>query len=484
MKMARVCSVFLIMFLLLSCDNEDKKEIEQAAEKSKETPKVQLIPTDFIITLDEASLTDGESKELTLTMKLGKKPDVDMSVKLALTPKNESDALYASALGFVSGEAVANDFEMKLAKGATSGSVKIKQNSKFAKRILANLTYQVKVSKVVGKEVDHTKIEGKELIFNKKADVPDLSAAQLGILEKHPYLKKWIGTVQVVTKVKIDGDNSGLAEQGFPVGGEDKTYTGTSVITLSDQASLTNPSLKIINNAMGLKDYTWMVFKKETLENDFRGKPANDPTHSNHKWLSDEMKAVWKAVNWTASTSETFDLSLDNLVLSPNAEDQTQGKVKFIEWKGVETGQWKLDERVKGNLVQYDQDIYAVNFQYAFSAWDRFMRLKDTDKALGAIYKSNVIDDGSGSDVLVDPNYFMYYTSNLRKSEVPTYAVKAGHPSDYAFSDGDWADDMSFAEGVTGSSYDTRKGEMKFKFMMDTQGSGDWMQVSVTYSIK
>ncbi len=95
----------------------------------------------------------------------------------------------------------------------------------------------------------------------------------MAIVKKYPFLKKWLGKVQVTTEITRDSDNNDLVDSDFPSAPDNKTYEGYSIITLSKNATLDKPVLKIVNNAMGMRDFMWMVFKKETIEFSTLGVP-------------------------------------------------------------------------------------------------------------------------------------------------------------------------------------------------------------------
>ncbi len=187
------------------------------------------------------------------------------------------------------------------------------------------------------------------------------------------------------------------------------------------------------------------------------------------------------ATGWTKSSKETFSMSLDNLVLSPDSPDnKTKGKIKFLTW--VKDHKHIDDNTPTTYEKQSGDGGYYVHFKYKFSVWDRFLKLKDSNVVLRNIYNKYVNENSgsfsvSGTTGLIDPNYLLFYTT-VDPQDATQYALEKKHGASYDFSGYDWDDDMTIRST---SSYDGSTGEMKFNFNFDTTRAGDFMQAKVTY---
>lgn len=449
--------------------------LKQKTTKKPTKPAVKLVPKDFSFSLNRDTLTQGVDGELEANLHLSQAPDTALTITLGLAPKVQADSALVGVLGMVAEGAVKPRLQLMLDKGMKKTTFKIKLNPAFKERLFKDVVCNLRVEKVEGRTVTESEIGMQEITCRKGADIPDFTEAQLAILHKYPYLKKWIGTVKVSTKVYVDADNANKVTSDFPMYPQFKTYTGSSQITLSEAATLSNPALKIVNNAMGMKDFCWMVFKKLTLEDADWGL-TNTP--------SPVLKATRELLKWTVNSKESFDMALDELVLSPKASDPTKGGVKFIDWLGLQGATWDATKHIEGTKVNYPKDIYAVNFNFSFSGWTKFLNQYSTVPALKKNYEFFVKGQGAGQSDQPDPNWHLFYGySILRKSEVAAVALKSGHSSDYDYAnDHAWGNPISLDEGETTSSYDNSKGEMKFKFMYQPTYSGSDMVVEVTYS--
>ena len=165
----------------------------------------------------------------------------------------------------------------------------------------------------------------------------DLTPEQLAIIEDYKAatgidLSKYIGEVNVsVEYTGFDNENEVPLD---PV-----TFTGKTVITLSESATAELPVLKMLNNPMGIQDKMEATLRAMTVEN--------------ADWCDAEYypdnAGLMAAINWNAESQEVFSMSLDGI--SFNAD-------KTVDFLGT-------------GLDQYGDEIVIVPFEYSFTAYDR-----------------------------------------------------------------------------------------------------------------
>lgn len=456
--------------LLISCQAESKLPSETI-----------FAPSDFIISIERSSLKLREATQLRVALKLGKKAETDLHIHFGLIPKNPEEKAYTTALGFVAENTIATQYQLLVPAGQAGGSFFVQVNKDFKLPLEKDHTFLLKITAVEGKKLDLTAIESKEITLKKPDPSVVLSPAQEAILARHTYLKKWIGNIAVTTTVTVNNKNAEKVDAGFPIEPQRKTYKGSSLITLSERSNLEQPVLEILTNAFGLEEFAYMVYKKLSIEDKYSGKSASDPTSALYGALPVDMRTVWGAVKWTQVSEETFTMALDNLIVQAAGSNNQKGHIKFVEWKGMDRSQWVPDKRIKGSYVQYIKNIYAVNFRYKHTAWERFMDAKEDNAALQAVYQKYIHKSGFGNYLLPDPNYHLFSASMLRQSEAERYASVLNPNEDYKFYT-HGSRNLILDEGATSAFYDNTKGEMKFKFMMDFRNAADWVQVEVCYT--
>ena len=147
-------------------------------------------------------------------------------------------------------------------------------------------------------------------------------------------LSKYIGEVSVTAVI------SGYDVETY----EDfeKTVTGKTLISLSEESTADAPILKMTANPMGVQDFMYSVMKAVTVD-DVEG-----------YWFPEEYPmecyAIFtEAINWNSESQETFNMTLDGI---------TFGTDKTISF-------------VAEYINSYDEETIIVPFEYAFSAYDR-----------------------------------------------------------------------------------------------------------------
>lgn len=230
-----------------------------------------------------------------------------------------------------------------------------------------------------------------------------------GYLEKGLDLMHWIGRVPFEVELQrtaIEGT------WGMFLESDDLKFSGTTIITLSDKATADKPVLEMTSNAMGLRAYLYKILRELTvLDTDF--------------WTqSPSPQTVMDAIDLSATSKESFELSLDNIALN---EDKT---IDFVS--------------------EVEDDLYIVDFSYSYSAWDRLQKAMEESAML-----TQAVEQGGS----LDPAYYL----NLSTIE-----------------EDDWGGDNWFQYT---SSYDSETGVMSFAFPMDyASPAEDYMKIKVTYS--
>ncbi len=476
-------ALFATVILFSSCKKDEEVKDEE----------VKLLASDIIVSTEGITSYEEETdddKETSIIVKIGKKLKKDITIEFKITPKdNSSDSNDALQFDDTTNKKLTKTIKVTLKKEKTEIKLKIKRNKAKKLDLLMNVVYIVKITKITGKDIDVSQLKAIELTMKPKKGIPVLTKEQMAIVKKYPYIKNWLGRVQVTTEISVDNQNKDFVESSFPMAPAAKTYTGHSIITLSEKATLDKPVLKMVTNPMGMQEFMWMVFKKQTIENAYLGVPYFDPSHRFHKTLNANFRKIMNATKWTRDSSETFSASLDNLVMVRNASNPSYGHIKFLTWIKDHK---HIDDKTPTTYEKQSGDGgYYVDFKYKFSVWDRFLKLKNSDATLKKIYVDRVVGNfSSGGNGLTDPNYHLFgvtlnpFTSedSWTTWEVSDYIIEELHDNNYKknWDEGsyDWWDDMNID---THSSYDATTGKMVFHFNFDGKGFRDWIRVKVTY---
>lgn len=167
-------------------------------------------------------------------------------------------------------------------------------------------------------------------------------------------LTTYIGLVDV--NVVYDGYD-------YVTGEEDgETITGKTIITLSDESTEEVPVLKMLANPMGMQDKMYRILKGRTVEYE------DIWLYENEDGSASSYQTLMNAINWNATTEESFSMTLDGIKL--NGSD--------IEYTGA-------------GVSNYGDEITVVPFNFYFSAYERELKaiedgslVKDEDWILDA----------------------------------------------------------------------------------------------------
>ncbi|QTE24410.1 DUF4929 family protein [Polaribacter cellanae] len=244
-------------------------------------------------------------------------------------------------------------------------------------------------------------------------------------------LTPWIGKIPVEVTV-VTGKNGGFAPF---LTSETLTYTGTTQITLSENATREKPLLVMTNNAFGLNEYLQYVFRHETILN---STDWYDPSNPN---TPPAPQAVLTALGTDRVTKwqnkeYTFNVKVDDL------EFKADNTVDFVRENGSQSIYSNFLTTPTGTDL-----VSAVNFQYEFPLWDELLELANANAEL----KENVEQGGS-----IHPNKYIGLSTILTDD----------------WSGGNWV--------APTSSYSNSK--MTFTFNTDHENSGSYDTVTVKYT--
>ena len=168
-------------------------------------------------------------------------------------------------------------------------------------------------------------------------DVPDLTEEQREAVATYLAatginISHYLGQVSVnVEYVGFDNENQKPLD---PV-----EFTGTTVMTLSDETTSSLPVLKMLVNPMGIQDKMYEVLRSMTVQNSDWCDAESYPDNT----------GLMNAIGWNETSQETFTMSLDGIKLN------TDMTVDFLG----------------DGLDQYGDEIVIVPFEYSFTAYDR-----------------------------------------------------------------------------------------------------------------
>lgn len=247
-------------------------------------------------------------------------------------------------------------------------------------------------------------------------EVPELTAEQNTILSTYMAatginLAKYIGELNVsVEYVAYDFMNEELLEA--------ETFTGKTVITLSESSTSEAPVLKMLSNPMGIQDKMYALLRALTVEyTDYWCDGEYFPDNVN----------LMNTIGWNAESQETFSMSLDGITFG------AEGPIEFVG-TGVD---------------QYGDEITIVPFSYEFSAYTRELA---------------AIEDGT----FVKENEDAYEcTAN------PAYHLNNSDISE------DYFEEENFEEA---SAVIDENGNLVFTFCMATAMDSDYTKVIATYT--
>lgn len=197
-----------------------------------------------------------------------------------------------------------------------------------------------------------------------------------------------------------------------------ETFTGKTVVTLSESSTAENPVLKMVSNPMGIQDKMYALLRALTVE--------NTDYWCDGEYYPDNVNLM-NAISWNADSQETFSMSLDGISFG------TEGAIEFV---GVGTD-------------QYGDEIAIVPFSYEFSAYKRELEAIEN----GTFVK----EDEYSFDCTANPAY------HLNNSDISE----------------DYYEEENYAEA---SAAIDANGNLVFTFCMATAMDSDYTKVVATYT--
>lgn len=314
-----------------------------------------------------------------------------------------------------------------LKAGAKTASFTVKSNKKSLLKSDRVLTVKATFSDA------NMKTDGKAatLTIKPDSDIPVLTAEQQKLIEGYKQnlnidLTKILGKVKVDTKVTFNDDDKIDINDNK----DTRSFSGVTIITLSEKATADKPVLKMVSNAMGMAAFNYEILRKRTVED-------------TEIWTQmPYSKAVMDNINYDYN-KETFTMTLDGIEVNPDMS------LKFTGSK----------------VTVYDEEITTVPFDYTFSAWDRLKAKADANESF-------IVDDGE------------------TKTEVPVQEIIDGGGSlnPYSFfdntdivTDGENTDYTTIYVAPTGK-IDFTSGKMTFAFPWYLENTYGCQRVEATYT--
>lgn len=281
-------------------------------------------------------INEDDDEEVKFNILIGNTLTADATISLSLEGNDDNVATLSSST-------------ISLKAGAKTASFTIKSNKKSLLKSDRVLTVKATFSDA------NMKTDGKAVTLTIKpdSDIPVLTAEQQKLIEGYKQnlnidLTKILGKVKVVTKVTFNDDDKIDINDNK----DTRSFSGVTIITLSEKATADKPVLKMVSNAMGMAAFNYEMLRKKTVED-------------TEFWTQMPFgRAVMENINYDYN-KETFTMTLDGIEVNPNMS------LKF-------TGS-------KVNVLE--EEITTVPFDYTFSAWNRLKAMADANESF-------VVDDG------------------------------------------------------------------------------------------
>lgn len=359
-------------------------------------------------------INEDDDDEVKFNILIGNTLTADATINLSLEGNDDNVATLSPST-------------IALKAGAKTASFTVKSNKKSLLKSDRVLTVKATFSDA------NMKTDGKAVTLTIKpdSDIPVLTAEQQKLIEGYKQnlnidLTKILGKVKVDTKVTFNDDDKIDINNNQ----DTRSFSGVTIITLSEKATADKPVLKMVSNAMGMAAFNYEMLRKRTVED-------------TEFWTQMPYgNAVMENINYDYN-KETFTMTLDGIEVNPNMS------LKF-------TGS-------KVNV--YDKEITTVPFDYTFSAWNRLKAMADTNQSF-------VVDDGD------------------TRTEVPVQNIIDGGGSlnPYSFfdntdviADGEETEYKNIYVAPTGK-IDFTTGKMTFAFPWYLENTNGCQRVEATYT--
>ena len=359
-------------------------------------------------------INEDDDDEVKFNILIGNTLTADATINLSLEGNDDNVATLSPST-------------ISLKAGAKTASFTVKSNKKSLLKSDRVLTVKATFSDA------NMKTDGKAVTLTIKpdSDIPVLTAEQQKLIEGYKQnlnidLTKILGKVKVDTKVTFNDDDKIDINDNK----DTRSFSGVTIITLSEKATADKPVLKMVSNAMGMAAFNYEMLRKKTVED-------------TEYWTQMPYgRAVMEHINYDYN-KETFTMTLDGI------EVNTDMSLKF-------TGS-------KVNV--YDKEITTVPFDYTFSAWNRLKAMADANESF-------VVDEGE------------------TKTKVPVQDIIDGGGSlnPYSFfdntdviADGEETEYKNVYVAPTGK-IDFTTGKMTFAFPWYLENTNGCQRVEATYT--
>lgn len=281
-------------------------------------------------------INEDDDEEVKFNILIGNTLTADATISLSLEGNDDNVATLTPST-------------ISLKAGAKTASFTVKSNKKSLLKSDRVLTVKATFSDA------NMKTDGKAVTLTIKpdSDIPVLTAEQQKLIEGYKQnlnidLTKILGKVKVDTKVTFNDDDKNDINDNK----DTRSFSGVTIITLSEKATADKPVLKMVSNAMGMAAFNYEMLRKRTVED-------------TENWTQMPYgKAVMENINYDYN-KETFTMTLDGIEVNADMS------LKFTGSK----------------VNAYDEEITTIPFDYTFSAWDRLKAKADGNKSF-------VVDDG------------------------------------------------------------------------------------------
>lgn len=281
-------------------------------------------------------INEDDDDEVKFNILIGNTLTADATISLSLEGNDDNVATLTPST-------------ISLKAGAKTASFTVKSNKKSLLKSDRVLTVKATFSDA------NMKTDGKAVTLTIKpdSDIPVLTAEQQKLIEGYKQnlnidLTKILGKVKVDTKVTFNDDDKNDINDNK----DTRSFSGVTIITLSEKATADKPVLKMVSNAMGMAAFNYEMLRKKTVED-------------TEFWTQMPFgRAVMENINYDYN-KETFTMTLDGIEVNQNMS------LKF-------TGS-------KVNVLE--EEITTVPFDYTFSAWNRLKAMADANESF-------VVDEG------------------------------------------------------------------------------------------
>lgn len=281
-------------------------------------------------------INEDDDEEVKFNILIGNTLTADATINLSLEGNDDNVATLTPST-------------IALKAGAKTASFTVKSNKKSLLKSDRVLTVKATFSDA------NMKTDGKAVTLTIKpdSDIPVLTAEQQKLIEGYKQnlnidLTKILGKVKVETLVTFNDDDKIDINDNK----ETRSFSGVTIITLSEKATADKPVLKMVSNAMGMAAFNYEMLRKKTVED------------TEYYTQTPYGQAVMENIKYDFN-KETFTMTLDGIEVNADMTLSFTGKKTTI----------------------YEEEITTVPFDYTFSAWTRLKEMADAGKNF-------IVDDG------------------------------------------------------------------------------------------